>query len=363
MFELLLARRWRSAAALAGIGTLGFAMGAWQHHSAELYAQNQVVPAAATAPASDYSQRVVAYIHGNIPITREDLGEFLIARQGASRIDLLVNRRIIEHACKQANITVTPEEVEATINDDLKQLTMDRALFVKQVLRNYNKTLYEWKEDVIKPRLMLQKLVQTQVKVDDAEVRKAFDAMYGEKVNCRMIIWPQGEERVASQMYDKIRKSEAEFASAARAQAISQLAQSGGRIDPIGHGAADDSMIEKLAFGLKKDELSELFTIPGQGVAVLKCDGRIPADTTKVFEKEKESLHRIVFGKKVEKMVPVAMKKLQDEAKPLILMKYGTTDQEVQKAAEEEMNLMSQEQRTGKSGSTVPLPQHGDGKR
>src|SRR5260370_34641566 len=93
MFELLLPRRGRSAAALAGMGTLVFALGAWHNQGAELQAQNPVVPAS-TAPASDYSQRVVAYIHGNIPVTREELGEFLIARQGASKVELLVNRRL-----------------------------------------------------------------------------------------------------------------------------------------------------------------------------------------------------------------------------------------------------------------------------
>src|SRR3974390_531372 len=36
---------------------------------------------------SDYDKRVVAYIHNNIPITREDLGEYLIARFGAQRVE------------------------------------------------------------------------------------------------------------------------------------------------------------------------------------------------------------------------------------------------------------------------------------
>src|SRR5438105_14620031 len=37
------------------------------------------------------SRQVVAYIYGSIPITREDLGEYLIARQGAERLELMVN--------------------------------------------------------------------------------------------------------------------------------------------------------------------------------------------------------------------------------------------------------------------------------
>src|SRR5262249_2812879 len=73
-------RRW-SAAGLVAIGAVGFALGTWNGHGREAAAQSPggVVPAAAT---SDYSQRVVAYIYDNIPVTREDLGEFLIARYG-----------------------------------------------------------------------------------------------------------------------------------------------------------------------------------------------------------------------------------------------------------------------------------------
>src|SRR5947208_738455 len=92
MFGFHLSRPWCSAAALAGIGTLGFALGAWYRPS-HVRAQNPVVPAS-TNPPSDYSQRVVAYIHGNIPVTREELGDFLIARYGVSKVEPLVNRRI-----------------------------------------------------------------------------------------------------------------------------------------------------------------------------------------------------------------------------------------------------------------------------
>ena len=354
MFDLHFTRHWRAVAALAGMGAVGFALGAWRPH-AEISAQSPVVPAS-TTPPSDYSQRVVAYIHGNVPITREELGEFLIARHGASTVDLLVNRRIIEHACKQAGITVTPEEVEAVINDDLKLLNIDRSMFVKQFLKNYNKTLYEWKEDVIRPRLMLQKLVQGQVKVEDAELHRAFEAMYGEKVQCRMIVWPKGQERVASQMYPKIRSSEAEFASAARQQANSTLAQSGGRIDPIGHGVTDGEhdLVEKIAFSLKKDELSEIFTIPDLGCAVLKCDDHIKADVSKKFETERDAIYKVVFNKKVEKMIPQVMKQLQEAANPMILLKYGTSDADVIKAAEEELKLMNAHAKP--AGKPVPLP-------
>ncbi len=209
-------RRWKASLALAGMGTVGFAFGAWQARLPIASAETPpVVPVSATSQQSDYSQRVVAYINGNVPITREDLGEYLIARQGYAKLENLVNMKIIEHACKQKNITVTDAEVEAAMESDLEQIHVDRATFVKQFLKQYNKTLFEWKEDVIRPKLMMTKLSGLDIKVDEAEARKLFDTTYGEKVQCRIIIWENtpgvSATTVALRAYDSIRKSEAEF--------------------------------------------------------------------------------------------------------------------------------------------------------
>src|SRR5690348_16564120 len=57
--------------------------------------------AAASASATDYDSRIVAFVHDNPrqAITRQELGEFLIARHGAEKLPLLINKRILDHAC------------------------------------------------------------------------------------------------------------------------------------------------------------------------------------------------------------------------------------------------------------------------
>src|SRR5258708_2084358 len=120
-------KNWRrpwTVVALLGIGAIGFALGTWNRHGGEVAAQP---PGSPVIPASDYSQRVIAYIHGNVPITREDLGEFLIARYGQSKVELMVNRKIIDYACQQHKIAVEPAEAEAALNEDMGTLRLDRA--------------------------------------------------------------------------------------------------------------------------------------------------------------------------------------------------------------------------------------------
>src|SRR5581483_8947043 len=133
-------------------------------------------------PSPDYKNRVVAYLYGTTPLTREDLGEYLIARYGPKHLDLLINKRIIEDACNKKGIEVTAAEVEAALQEDLKGLSVNIKDFVSKVLKHYNKSLYEWKEDVIRPKLLMTKLVRDRVHVTDEELQMAFDAYYGEKV-------------------------------------------------------------------------------------------------------------------------------------------------------------------------------------
>jgi hypothetical protein len=286
-------------------------------------------PAAESGSPSEYAKRVVATIYGNENISREDLGEYLIARFGADRLDLLVNKRIIDHECKERGIEVTAAEIEAALKEDMASIQVNQKQFVEQVLAKYRKTLYEWKEDVIRPRLLLNKYCRDQVHVTDEDYDHAFEAHYGEKVECRIILWPHDMEKtVTTQIYGKIRDSDDEFASAARMQPSPTLASSGGKIQPFGRYSSGNEAMEKAAFRLKPGEISEVIGTP-QGLLVIKCDRRIPPDLSKsrTDQKVREELEREIIDKKVQLEIPTVFKKMRDRADPKIFMKTITTEE------------------------------------
>jgi hypothetical protein len=286
-------------------------------------------PAPDSAEVSpDYSKRVVAYIHNNIPITREDLGEYLIARFGADRLQMLVNKRIIEHECRQKGITCTAAEVEAGLEEDLRGINVNRKEFVERVLKHYNKTLYEWKEDVIRPRILMTKVCRDRVQVTEDDVRKAFEAYYGEKIDCRIILFPAGEERkVLHEIYAKIRESEAEFDRYASQQASPTLAASGGKIKPIGRHTTGNEEMERAAFALQPGQLSRVIHTP-EGLLVLKCVARIPPDTTKTLDDVRADLEKEVFDKKVSLEIPNAFKEMSERASAKLFLKSYTTEED-----------------------------------
>ena len=67
----------------------------------------------------------------------------------------------------------------------------------------YNKTLYEWTEDVIKPRLLLGKMCQGRVRVAEEDMKKAFENKYGEKRQAKIICWSKEDLRAAERQWDE----------------------------------------------------------------------------------------------------------------------------------------------------------------
>lgn len=294
---------------------------------------------AADKPPSDYDKRVVAYLHGGkLPITREDLGEYLIARLGAERIELLVNKTIIDQACREKGIEVTAAEVEAALLDDLKVINVNREQFVKNVLKEYRKTLYEWKEDVLRPRLQLQKLCQLSVKVGEDEIQKAFAIEFGPKVEGRLIIWPHNEKGAAFQEYNTLRTSEEAFEQRARTQSIASLAATGGRIKPFGKGAGTDPRLEDEAFKLKEKEITTLIETK-EGIVCFKLEKQIPADATAKLEAHRERLHREVYLKKISAEIPKYFGQLQTAANPQIFIKRNETTGDLERTTQQLLQM------------------------
>ena len=104
-------------------------------------------------------------------ITREELGEYLIARHGADRLQHLVNKRIIELACQAHGIQVSDKEIDAALAEDLASLKVSAKEFEEKTLKDYGKSLYEWREDVIRPKLYMTKLCQDSVDVTPDDLK------------------------------------------------------------------------------------------------------------------------------------------------------------------------------------------------
>jgi ribosomal protein L32E len=292
----------------------------------------------------DPGKRVVAYIYNNVAITREEFGDYFITLYGKERLPLFVNERIIEMACAKKGAEVTDIEIDAAILEDCRRINVDKAEFIRTVLRRYGKTINEWRHDVMKPRLLLAKLCRDQIPFNDAEIQHMFENRYGEKAKVKIILWPQSYENVVAQMYEQLRQPgskdnpDAAWDAVATKQPDANLAKSGGLIHPIGHHSAPNSAeIERIAFGLKDGDISPVARLPVPPGAnpsfptflVVKRIGTIPAQTDVDFNKVKQALIKDVVDEKLDAEIPKLMEMMKTQAAPKLVLDDPKADHNV----------------------------------
>jgi hypothetical protein len=318
-------RRWVGGLGLVAAAAAGYVFG---------LASDRLAAQAPALQKPTANKSWVATIYGNVPVTREELGEFLIARGGYEKVDLLVNKKIIEVEAARRQIAVTDVEVRAGLEGDLRGLDMKMDDFVKRVLPRYNKSLYEWTEDVIKPRILLSKMCRANVKVTEEDLKRLFENKYGERRQAKIICWPANELKIAQAKWAEARKGDVEFDSVARMQGDPNLAAAAGLTAPVGRNAYDDTegkeaSVEKVLFNLKEGEMSQLFQLPA-GIMCVKCVKIIPPDSTVSMEKVKATLEKEVFDKKLNAEIPKFFNALKKQADPQVYLKGPPTAREFQ---------------------------------
>jgi hypothetical protein len=70
---------------------------------------------------------------------------------------------------------------------------------------------------------------------------------------------------------------------------------------------------------------------------VLKCDDRVPADTTKKLEQEKDRLTKEVVDKKVRMEIPKLFNELRDQAKVTLVMTHPVSEDELRQNVDREL--------------------------
>jgi hypothetical protein len=277
-------------------------------------------PATAKVEPADPA-RIIAVFGNNVQITRQEFGEYLIARD-SKRLEQFINKRILEQFCQERGVSVTDAEMDAQILEDLGKMNIDPKQLLDQVLSHYNMTFYEWREDVIRPQLMMKKIVQNMVSVTAEDLRDAYEAEFGEKRECRIIIWREGiADQDLYSIYEKItnkkdaKLGEAEFERAARTQADPGLAACGGHLNkPLSRHSLAKKDVEERVFRLNEGEVTEIIQ-DGKNKEVFKCDRIIPpVENPPPLETVRDKYVQIIIESKIRDKIPEVCKELRKKA-------------------------------------------------
>jgi parvulin-like peptidyl-prolyl isomerase len=256
---------------------------------------------------------VVATVNGD-QILYGELAEECLARYGKEVLEVEISHLLLQQALTKQNLSVSQDDLNGEIahaaqlsgvlddqgRPDLKQ-------WIKLATEEQGVSRDEYLRDSVWPSAALKKLTGGSVDVTDDDLKKGFDANYGERIRCRAIVL--ANMRRAQEVWAKARQNPsmdyfgdlaAEFSIEPTSKALR------GEVPPV-RRCGGQPQLENVAFDLADGELSGIIQL-GDRYVILKCEGR-----TEPVDVNPQEVRDILFQDILEKKLRVAMNKKFDE--------------------------------------------------
>ncbi len=299
------ASRWgvaREVAAAAVIVAVGVG---WRLLTGSL-AADATPPQQAAAPAGA-GAKPAALVNG-AEVMADELAAECLGRYGAGILETLVNRRIIEQACRQHGITVTPQDASVEIDAMARRFSVPRDKWLEMIQQERGITAKQYADDIVWPMLALRALARGTVEPTDDEIRKAFENRFGPAVKARIVACRTRSE--AETVRKQAIAAPEEFGSLARQHSADVgSASANGWVEPIRMHSGDPAF-DRAAFTLPEGGISDVVQVGDQFI-VIKCEGRLPpAGAT--LEEVKPQLAEELRDRKSRQASSEVFKRLQE---------------------------------------------------
>ncbi|WZP01056.1 peptidylprolyl isomerase [Isosphaeraceae bacterium EP7] len=179
----------------------------------------------------------IATINGE-PITRQQLADEAVARKGTEILETMIARKLIDQAIKAHKLDVTADEINQEIENTAQRMAgVTREAWLRSLEKERGISPVMYARDVIYPALALRKLATPRVQVTEKEIDSAFDASYGAKVRCRIIMVTKLRE--AQEIWEQLKKNPAGFEKIAQERSTDSATRSLGGLlaEPISRHA------------------------------------------------------------------------------------------------------------------------------
>ena len=276
----------------------------------EVGAQQEAPPAQADVSTSGEPSHDVMAIVNQRRITRQSLAAVCLERFGETVLESLVNRRLVAAYCKQHNVVVTQEEVDAEIERNASNFKLGVTEWLRLLEERRGVSAEQYARDIVWPTVALQKLAADRLKITSAELQKEYESEFGPAVNARIIALKSHDK--ANEVHALATTGTEEFARLAHkfSEDINS-ASAGGLIPPVRRhiGSAE---IEQTVFALQVGEVSPVIKV-GEQYVFFKCEGHIPDRNVPMAEVQDRLADRI-RDRKLRKAADEIFAKLQSSA-------------------------------------------------
>ncbi len=200
----------------------------------------------------------IALVNGE-PITRAQLADECIVREGNKILETLIARKLIEQEIRKRKLDVTPAEVDREIEEVAMRLGgVNRETWLRTLDKERGISPAQYARDIIYPTIALRKLAAGRVQVTEQDMKDAFEANFGAKLHCRIIT--VGTQREAVQIWEELKANPAAFPNIAKTKSTDAATRAlGGFLsEPIARHAhprsVSDPAFAQLVDGDKKDK-------------------------------------------------------------------------------------------------------------
>ena len=200
----------------------------------------------------------IALVNGEV-ITRQQLADECVAREGQKILDTLIARRLIEQEMKKKKMEITPKEIDEEIDRVAMGVGhVSREVWLRTLDKERGITPAAYARDIIYPSLALRKLAESRVQVTEQDLKDAFEANFGPRLRCRMIM--TNDVRKASEIWEEARKNPAGFEKLAQEKSLDNATRPFGGLlaDPIARHAVprevSDAAFAQLVDGDPNDK-------------------------------------------------------------------------------------------------------------
>jgi parvulin-like peptidyl-prolyl isomerase len=274
---------WMRLVGLSLSCVLGFAIIASR---AEAQAKIPAKTASATKPAppnatdtptqnNSAMPAIVATVNGQtIPL--DELAKQCLQRTGEEVLDNLVNKFLIVQACQAQQINISQKDVDDEIARIASKFNLTTKMYLKLIEDQRHIKPEQYASDVIWPMIALRGLALDKASVTQAELDQVYNAEYGPKMQVRMLamdnqakvqeLWKQAKNNPDS--FKVLCKQHSQDPASASVE---------GLLPPIRRFGNDDP-IEKVAFTLAPNQISDIFSV-GEMFVAIQCVRHLPGET------------------------------------------------------------------------------------
>ncbi|HEX3450073.1 MAG TPA: peptidylprolyl isomerase, partial [Isosphaeraceae bacterium] len=199
----------------------------------------------------------IATVNGQI-ISRQQLADECVARKGKEILETLIHRTLIDQALRSRKLEVTAADIDQEIDTVAQRFGIGREGWLRTLDKERGISPVQYARDIIYPALALRKLCSGRVTVTSDDMKNAFEAQYGEKLRCRMILVDKLPN--ARAIWEQLRQNPGGFEKIAQEQSMDSGSRSLGGLlgEPITRHAypqnLSDAAFQQLVDGDPADK-------------------------------------------------------------------------------------------------------------